>query len=64
METNLREQVYIKNPLNIDELTKMLSKLKLLEVKVIPDEDSIESSYYIDFVTRDKEYIFENLSTK
>ena len=58
METNIREQIYIKSPGDIGELTKMLSKLKMLEVKVKPDEDSVESSYYIDFVTEDKEYIY------
>lgn len=58
MNTTSRAQIYIKNSLNIDELTNMLSKLKLLEVKSIPEEDFIENSYYMDIITVENEGIY------
>lgn len=58
MKNYSRGQSYIKNSIDIDEITNMLSKLKLSEVRSILVESSPEASYYIDFITETDEYVY------
>lgn len=64
MNANLREQKYIEDSIEIEDFKNMLYKLKLFEVKSIPEynKELVEMSYYIDIIIEDndfeKEYIY------
>lgn len=64
IHNNIREQNYIEDYMKIEEFKNMLSKLKLSEVKSIPENEMqlIQMSYYVDIELAsknfNKEYIY------